>query len=170
MIKEHQMNELSVYDAKSRENWQELLDEAKSAVGMPAALLDQNNAILQSSGERNELCTEIRSRKEALPVICGQSQKFMAETARTQKTPVVEICEGGLAKLVVPIFREQNYLGCITTCGSLLPKTEVETFLIQKTSGMGEDAITAMAEKVPIVQKEDLERLGEDLFRRVNAA
>ena len=163
------MSELTVYDVNSRENWQKLLDEAQAAVGMPAALLDPNNAILQSSGERNELCTEIRSRKESLPVICGQSQKFMAETARTQKATLVEICEGGMAKLVVPIFREQNYLGCVTTCGSLLPQTEVETFLIQKASGMGEDAIAAMAGTVPTVQKEDRERLGEDLFRRVNA-
>jgi ligand-binding sensor protein len=168
--KETEMSELSVYDVKSRENWQELLDEARSAVGMPAALLDPNNVILQSSGERNELCTEIRSRKESLPVICGQSQKFMAETARTQKAPLVEICEGGLAKLVVPIFRGENYLGCVTTCGSLLPQTEVETFLIQKASGLAEDAIAAMAEKVPTVKKEDLERLGEDLFRLGNAA
>jgi hypothetical protein len=69
----------------------------------------------------------------------------------------------------VPIFLEQNYLGCVTTCGSLLPQTEVEAFLIHKASGMGEDAIAAMAKKVPTVKKEDLERLGEDLFRRANA-
>jgi ligand-binding sensor protein len=164
------MSELSVYDVKNRETWQELLDKAQSAVGMPAALLDQNNAILQSSGERNELCLEIRSRKESLPVICGQSQKFMAETARTQKAPLVEICEGGLAKLVVPIFRDQNYLGCVTACGSVLPETEVETFLISKATGMGEDAVAAMGKKVPFVKKEDLEKLGEDLFRRLNAS
>ena len=164
------MSELTVYDVKSRETWQELLDEARSAVGMPAALLDQNNAILQSSGERNELCTEIRSRKESLPVICGQSQKFMAETARTQKAPLVELCEGGMAKLVVPIFRAENYLGCMTTCGSMLPNTEVETFLIEKATGMGEDAVAAMAKKNPTVKKEELQRLGEDLFRRVNAS
>jgi hypothetical protein len=59
------MSELTVYDVKSKENWQKLLDEAQAAVGMPAALLDTNNAILQSSGERNELCTEIRSRKKS---------------------------------------------------------------------------------------------------------
>jgi hypothetical protein len=34
---------------------------------------------------------------------------------------------------------------------------------------MGEDAVAAMAKKVPTVKKEDLERLGEDLFRRANA-
>jgi ligand-binding sensor protein len=169
LLKGTYMSELTVYDVKSRETWQELLDEARTAVGMPAALLDQANVILQSSGERNELCTEIRSRKEALPVICGQSQKFMAETARTQKAPLVEICEGGMAKLVVPIFRNQNYLGCVTTCGSLLPETEVESFLIQKAAGLGEDAIASMAKKVPSVKKEDLDQLGADLFRRVNA-
>jgi ligand-binding sensor protein len=162
------MSEAAVYEVKTKEQWQELLEEARSAVGMPAALLDPNNAILQAAGERNQLCTEIRSRKESLPVICGQSQKFMAETARTQKAPLVELCEGGLAKLVVPIFRAQDYVGCVTTCGSLLPETEVEAFLIQKASGMSEGEVAAMAKEIPGVKKEDLERLGEDLFRRVN--
>jgi len=163
------MSESSVYDLNSRENWQELLNETQSTLGMPTALLNPVNIILQSGGERNELCREIRSRKKAIPVICGQSQQFMAEMARTQKTSVVEICEAGMAKLVVPIFRDQYYLGSITTCGCKLPETEIETYLIEKTTGIGGHAITVMAEKVPIIQKEQLQQLAEDLFCRLNS-
>jgi len=157
-----------MYDLNSRETWQELLDETQSAVSMPAALLDPDNIILQSSGERNELCREIRSRDKAKPVICGQSQQFMAKMARTQKSSVVEICEAGMAKLVVPVFHDQNYLGSITTCGSKLPEPEIETYLIEKATDIGEHTIAEMAEKVPIVQKEQLQQLAEDLFRRLN--
>jgi ligand-binding sensor protein len=163
------MSELSVYDLNSRETWQELLDETQSALGMPTALLDPDNIILQSNGERNELCREIRSRNKAKPIICGQSQQFMAKMARTQKSSVVEICEAGMAKLVVPVFRDKNYLGSITACGSMLPETAIETYLIEKATGIGGDAIAEMAEKVPTVQKEQLQQLAEDLFRRLNA-
>jgi len=164
------MREVSVYDLNSREAWQELLDYMQSALGLPSALMDPKNIILQSSGGRNELCREIRSRKKALPVICGQSQQFMAKMARTQRTSVVEICEAGMVKLVVPLFHDQDYLGSITTCGAMLPETAIETFLIEKAIGMGEDAIDEMAENVPTVQTEQLEQVAEDIFRRLDGS
>ncbi len=164
------MSQLSVYDLNSRETWQELLDDTQSVLGMPTALLDPDNIILQSSGERNELCREIRSREKAKPVICGQSQQFMASMARTQKSSVVEICEAGMAKFVVPVFNDQNYLGSVTTCGCMLPETVIETYFIEKASGMGGDAICEMAEEVPTIQKEQLQQVAEDLFRNLNAS
>ena len=163
------MGEMSVYDLNTRETWQELLDEMQSALGMPSALLDSGNVILQSSGERNELCREIRSGKESKPAICGQSQQFMAEMARTKKTVVVDICEAGLAKLVVPVFLDRHYLGSLTACGSMLPEAEAETYLIEKATGIGEATVAQMAQKVPPVQKEQLEKLGEDLLSRLSA-
>lgn len=161
------MSQLTVYDLKSRETWQELLDEVHSALGMPTALLDADNVILQSSGERNELCREIRSLEKAKPVICGQSQKFMAEMARTKITSIMEICEAGMAKIVVPVFRDQKFLGSITCCGSILPEMEIEAYFIEKTTGLGGDVIADMAEKIPIVQKEKLQLFADNLFRRL---
>jgi hypothetical protein len=155
---------------KSSETWQELLDETQSALGMPTALLDSKDIILQANEERNKLCREIRSRKKALPIICAQSQQFIAEMAGTNKTAVVEICEAGIAKLVVLVFRDQNYLGSITTCGCMLPDTAIEKYLIEKTTGIGGYAIAEMAEKVPTVPKEHLQQLAEDLFRNLNAS
>ncbi len=52
----------------------------------------------------------------------------------------------------------------------MLPETEIETYLIEKTTGAGGDAIAEMAEKVPTIQKEKLQQLAEDLFRRLNAS
>ena len=85
-----------------------------------------------------------------------------------KKTSVVEICEAGMAKLVVPIFRDQNYLGSITTCGCKLPETEIETYFIEKTTGVSGHAVAEMSEKIPIVQKEQLQQLAEALFCRLN--
>jgi len=163
------MSELSVYDLNTREAWQELLDYMQSALGLPSALLDPENIILQSSGDRNQLGREIRSRAKAKPVICGQSQQFMAKMARTQKTSVVDICEAGMVKLVVPLFQNQDYLGSITTCGAMLPEMAIETFLIEKATGMGKDTIDEMAEQVPTVQSEQLKQLAEDTFQRVKS-
>jgi ligand-binding sensor protein len=164
------MSELSVYDVNSRENWQILLEETQSSSGLPTALLNSKNVILQSSGERNELCKEIRSRDKAKPVICGQSQQFMAEMARNGKTSVVEICEAGMVKFVVPVFKDGNYLGCMTACGGMLPETEVEAYLIEKTAGIDEPSVSKMAETAPVVKRKKLQQLADDLFSRVNAS
>jgi ligand-binding sensor protein len=162
------MRKLSVYDLHSREIWQELLDEMQSSLGLPASLVGPDNIILQSSGERNELCQEIRGREKALPVICGQSQQFMAKLAQSQKNFVLELCEAGMAKLVVPVFRDQEYLGTVTACGCLLPGTEIERYLIEKTADIDENTIAETAAKVPIVRKEKIQNLAEDLYRRLN--
>lgn len=90
--------------------------------------------------------------------------------AGTNKTPVVENCDAGMAKLVVPVFRDQNYLGSITACACMLLDTAIETYLIEKTTGIGTCAIAEMAEKVHTVPKEHLQQLAEDLFRNVNAS
>jgi hypothetical protein len=123
------MDESSVYDLMDRKAWQELLDDTHATVGMPTALLDPRNVILQSSGERNEPCREIRDRKETLPVICGQSQRFMAKMARSQQAHVVEICEAGMAKLVMPLFRDRRFWGSITTCGCKVPVGQKALFV-----------------------------------------
>jgi len=164
------MSEPCVYDVKSRENWQKLLDQTQSESGLPTALLDSKNIILQSSGERNALCKGIRKNDKAKPVICGQSQQFMAEMARKQQSTVIEICEAGMAKFVVPIFRDKNYLGCVTACGGLFPETEVEAYLIEKTTGLDESPILQMAKTVPMAQKEQLRKIANALFRFLNAS
>jgi len=164
------MGKLSVYDLNSRENWKRMLDETQSSLGLPTALLDPDNIILQSKGKRNQLCWEIRSRNKTKSVICGQSQQFMANMARAQKSFVVEICEAGMAKFVVPILQDENYLGCVTACGCMLPGTQVEAYLIEKTTDIDEQIISEMAETAPVIRREQLQQLAEDLFGRLNAS
>ena len=162
------MSELSVYDLKSRETWQELLDEMQSALGMPTALLDSKNIILQASGERNELCREIRSRKKALPVICGQSQQFMARWHAPKNLPLWKSARQEWPSSSCRFSAIKISLALLLPCGCMLPETEIEKYLIEKATGIVGDAIDEMAEKVPFVQKEKLQKLAEDLFCRLN--
>ena len=160
------MNAKSVYDVQNREAWQIILDEVEHELGMFSAVLDAENQILQTSGERNDLCRDIVSNESAKPVICGQSQQYMAKMARTGKKPVVEVCEGGLSKLVVPIS-SQDYVGAFTSCGAIFPGDEIEIFLIDKNTNMGMDTIEQKGKTVPVVKKERLQQVAEDILRRL---
>ncbi len=162
------MNEKSVYDVKSREEWQVILDKVQHEIGMFSAVLDAQNQILQTSGERNNLCWEIVNHESAKPVICGQSQQYMAQMARSGKKPVVEVCEGGLAKLVVPILQDQDYVGAFTSCGAIFPGEEIEIFFIDKNTHMGEEAIQHRAKTVPVIERERLQRVAESLMRKLS--
>ena len=150
------MSGLSVYDVKSRDKWQELLDEMEHELGMFCAILDANHQVQQSSGGRNDLCLEIQGRESVRPVICGQSQGYIAGLARSGKKSVVEICEAGMAKLVVPIFSNGDYLGCFTSCGALLPGDEVETFFIDKSGRVDSFKLGPLSEAELTARLEEL--------------
>jgi ligand-binding sensor protein len=158
---------MGVYDIKTRAEWQEILDTVSRRLGMPAALLDENNVILQHSGTRNPLCRHIRDQKESKSAICGQSQQYMAEMAWTSGRPVIDACEAGLAKFVLPLFHENRRAGTLTACGSCTGGDEVEAFLVQKSTGLEEDALQRLASEVENVDPEALKALAEELFPQV---
>ena len=76
---------MRLYDVKSKEEWQEILDTTQRDIEMPTALLDDGNAIVLKSGARNNLCTAIREGNESKPFICGTSQQAMASRAQQDR-------------------------------------------------------------------------------------
>ena len=141
------------YSMRSREKWQEILEELCRELGMPAAIMDKKNVVLQVSGERNPLCFEIRANEESLVFICSQTQIFMAQEARKTRKPVIDVCEAGMLKYVIPLFFKGEYIGSLTGCGACIPKEEIQTFVIEKSSKMGEEKISRLARSVHEVEQ-----------------
>jgi len=158
---------MNVYDIKPKEEWQKILDDVCEESGMPAALVDNKNVVLQVSGERNPLCSEIRANKESLSFICGQTQQFMTKKAKATRKPVMDACEAGLLKFLVPLFSDTDFVGSITVCGSCVPGEEIETFAIAKSTKMNEKEIVPLTEMVPEVDEEKVEDVVRRLFQEV---
>ena len=156
-----------VYRIKSREEWQQILDDLFEELGLPAALMDRENAVLQTSGERNPLCATIREREGSLSFICGQTQQFLSELARRTKKPVVEMCEAGLVKLVVPFFLNGVCAGNVTACGAVCPEEEIETYLIAQSTGVSEEDIEALCQEVPEIEREKVVQAAFRLFQEI---
>ena len=89
----------------------------------------------------NRICPEIKAHKESLAVICAAgNQNFLAQAQRTGK-PVIDECDAGLIKIAVPIFVDGEFLGTAGGCGRPPEGVELETFIIEKTTGLSEDDI-----------------------------
>lgn len=62
---------MNMYDIRSKEEWQKVLDRVQKELGILSAITDKENAVLQVSGQRNPLCSKIRFFKEGLAFICS---------------------------------------------------------------------------------------------------
>ena len=92
----------------------------------------------------NRLCPQIKANKDSLSAICAPgNQNFMAQAKQTQKAVIGE-CDAGLMKICVPIFSNGNFLGAAGGCGLLPQGGEIETFMIEKTTGLSEEEIAAL--------------------------
>jgi len=138
-----------MYDIRSKEEWQKVLDSVHKELGILSAITDKENAVLQVSGQRNPLCSRIRSFKEALAFICGQAQQSMAQETKKKKRPAIDACDAGMSKFVIPIFYQSDFVGTLTACGACIPGIELETFVIEKATRMNGQDIEKLIQQVP---------------------
>ena len=115
----------------------------------------------------NELCPIIKKNTDSLAAICAPgNQNFMAQAKQTKK-PVIAECDAGLVKIAVPIFFEQEFLGTAGGCGRLPKGGEVETFLIEKTTGMTEEEILTLSQKIKPMSLDRAEEMALFIQKRI---
>jgi len=159
---------MDVYNIRSEEEWRQILDDLRQELGMPVSLMDKENVILQTSGERNVLCSAIRTVKESLISICSQTQQFMTKEVRTTRRPFIGACEVGMSKLVIPIFFKGGWVGTITACGACIPGEEIETFMVEKSLQMREEEISRLAKQVPKQEQDKVVEVANRVFQELH--
>ena len=115
----------------------------------------------------NPLCPKIKANKDALAAICAPgNQNFMALAKNTGK-PVIDECDAGLIKIAVPIFVDGAFLGTAGGCGLLPEGGEVETYIIEKTTGMSEAEIAELGREVGTMTQEQAEEMASFIEARL---
>jgi len=89
----------------------------------------------------NRICPAIKGSEKGGPFICAVAHSNMAAQAQKTHQPVVEECDAGILKIVVPIFVKDEFVGTAGGCGRLPAGGEVDTFMINKTIGIEEEKI-----------------------------
>ena len=109
----------------------------------------------------NRLCPEIKATDKGQSFICAPAHMNIATLAMRSKKPVIEECDAGMLKLVVPIMLNDEYVGAVGACGFLLDEGEVDSFLVNKMTDINEDRVERLAEGIDSITTEKAELLAQ---------
>jgi ligand-binding sensor protein len=115
----------------------------------------------------NRLCPAIKATDKGQSFICAVAHMNIAAQAMQTRRPAIEECDAGLVKIVVPIFMDDAFLGAVGACGLLIDEGEVDTFLIDKITGIDEETAQELAADAGTISTADAESIAEDVTRRI---
>lgn len=150
---------MKLTDVAPVEVWEQLAQKIHDKFKVNSAVLDKENAIIhQPVGWANQACQAIKGNDESR-VVCSTAQLSLANKARTEKKPVIEKCDVGFTKFVIPIFFKDEFIGSTGGCGVLLEGDEdPDEFYISKLLHIQAEEAKELIKNVSRISIDDLEK------------
>jgi ligand-binding sensor protein len=156
-------------DLLSLEEWAAFENEIYDRTGLEASVFNTRGIrITDNKKWANRLCPEIKATDKGQAFICAVAHMNLAEIGRQTGEPVIEECDAGLVKLVVPIIVDGEFIGAFGACGLMLEDGEVDSFLINKITDIDEEKVEALAPDVKTISRADLETLRDRIKDRID--
>ncbi len=150
------------------EKWIALEKDLHNRYGLDVNVFDTSGVRISDFKEWvNRLCPAIKATDKGQSFICAVAHMNIAAQAMQTRRPAIEECDAGLVKIVVPIFMDDTFLGAVGACGLLLDAGEVDTFLIDKITGIDEETAQKLAADAGTISTADAESIAEDVTRRI---
>jgi len=113
------------------ESWKSIADQIHDKFGFNGAVYKKDNFILvKSDGWANQVCPAIKAGDSV--VVCSSAQQRLAKIAQEKKDCVVDECDAGFIKFLMPLYASNEFVGLIGGCGCLAEKTEMDAFHLSK--------------------------------------
>lgn len=160
----------SPLDLLSRERWAELLRELSQELGMVATLVDRQGKILVHVGDYTDVCIRVRKRPESLSFVCGQTSQVLMKQAQKAGQAVVDLCQIGLCKMIIPVFQEKVFLGAVAACSRALAGEELDPFMVAQELGISENEAQELLASAPQIQEEKLWEAARKWTARIGSA
>jgi ligand-binding sensor protein len=159
---------MQLTDIQPVEKWAQLETAIREKSGLRARVYDIHGVgLTDKSAHANDLCPEIRSTGKGLTFICAVAHQNLAAMAQNTRKPVVEECDAGLIKIVVPIFVGDEFVGAAGGCGLLMADGEVDDFMINKTTDLPEARIAELVEGIATISAAEVEALTDFIARKI---
>ncbi len=160
---------MKLIDILPIEKWVELEKEIYKRSGLDSSIFDMDGIRISEYKEWvNRLCPVIKDNDKGQSFICAVAHMNIAALAMQTKTFVIEECDAGLLKLVVPILVKDEFVGAVGACGLLLDDGEVDFFMVNKTIGIDEDDVVRLSDDIGRITTEDAERLGKFITAQID--
>jgi ligand-binding sensor protein len=137
------------------ESWRQLAEDFHKRFGFNSCIYNKDNQVIHSPvGWANEVCPLIKAGESR--VICATSQQNFSKKLRENRKPVIDECEAGFSKFLVPIFMNGDFLGSAGGCGCLLTDNKIDTFYISKAVGKDEAEIKNLINTIPRISRDTI--------------
>jgi ligand-binding sensor protein len=161
---------MKLTDLAPLEKWMALEKDIHKKSGLDVNVFDTKGyRISEFKNWANRLCPEIKATDKGQSFICAPAHMNIATLAMRSKQPVIEECDAGLLKLVVPILLNDEYVGAVGACGFLLDDGEVDSFLVNKMTDINEDKVERLAEGIDSITTEKAEILAQYIEDQIAA-
>jgi ligand-binding sensor protein len=159
---------MELTDIAPLKRWIELEKEIHQKSGLDVNVFNTVGYRISKFKEwANRLCPEIKATDKGQSFICAPAHMNIATLAMRSKRPVIEECDAGMIKLVVPIFVRDEFVGAVGACGFLLDDGEVDSFLVNKMTDIDEDTVVHLSEGIPSIAAKSAEALGKYIIQQV---
>lgn len=160
---------MKLTDLAPIERWMELENDINARSGMDANVFDTKGyRISPQKHWANPLCPAVKDTDKGQSFICAPAHMNLAAQAMRSGATVIEECDAGMIKLVVPIFVRGEFLGAVGACGMRFEDSEVDTFLVNKMTDIAEEKVASLAADVPSISRAQAEELGRYIRGRVD--
>jgi ligand-binding sensor protein len=134
------------------EKWKELEREITRRSGLDANIFNIDGIrITDYKNWANKLCPAIKATDKGQSYICAVAHMNLSAQAEQTQESLVEECDAGLVKIIVPIFMKDEFLGAVGACGFLLDGGEVDSFLVNMTTGMDEEEVERLSADIETI-------------------
>ena len=139
------------------EKWIELEMKINKQSNLNASVFNADGIRIKKKKKwANRLCPVVKADKKGQSYICAVAHQNAANQAKKTRNPAIVECDAGLVKVVVPIIVENEFLGVAGGCGLLLKDSEVDTFLVNKTTDLDAGEIEDLSSDIATISIEKL--------------
>ena len=160
---------MKLTDLAPLDRWIEFEKDIHQKSGLDVNVFDTKGyRISEFKNWANRLCPEVKATDKGQSFICAPAHMNIATLAMRSKQPVIEECDAGMLKLIVPIFSNDEYVGAVGACGFLLDDGEVDSFLVNKMTDITEEKVERLAEGINSITTEKAEILAQYITDQIS--
>lgn len=160
---------MQLTDLAPLERWNQLEKDIHQKSGLDVNVFDARGyRISEFKNWANQLCPAIKATDKGQSFICAPAHMNIATLAMRSQQPVIDECDAGMLKLVVPIFANEEFVGAVGACGFLLDDGEVDEFLVNKMTEISQSKIESLNTDIPNITTAKAKALGQYILNQIN--